>query len=136
MSKPENQGKRWTSEDESKVATLKGEGRSVTEIAKELKRSNYSIQCKLADEGVRMLGDNKSMEDVVKFTGLSKEFIEQKMETAKNKKDNTSISVESKECGKVRTRDTRNTRHQELMEMLGEIRDLLKKEMTLIKSSP
>ena len=80
-----NIGKRWTVIDDSEVVRLKADDKSIYYISQYLNRSYESIQCKLADEAVRLLHNGKSMNEVVNFTSLPKAYIDRRLALSKNK---------------------------------------------------
>ena len=67
----ENMGKRWDDKELMNLLILIRKSTDIAEIAKQHKRTNGAIVCKLKEMAVKYVSDGFSLEQVQKFTGLT-----------------------------------------------------------------
>ena len=133
--KADNQGKRWSKEDIAKIETMLEEESSHDDIAKELKRTTNSIQPHICALASKMLDDNKDMDEVTEFTGLSKEVIEKYIK-AKQKKETKKVEAKKENAKKSKKTNSKESEsdsesefdewEKQVISLLTEIRDSLK----------
>ena len=126
-SKPDNQGKRWSKEDITKISSMLENESTQEDIATELKRTTYSIQCQICIIASKMLDDKKPMDKVVDFTGLTQETIEKYIKSKDKKKE------KEKSKKKKKKTDTSDSDSEDMdpadikiISLLTEIRNLLR----------
>jgi hypothetical protein len=82
---PERMGQAWLHDEEHKLLTSIREKKSIEEIAQEHKRTYSAIKCKLRSFAFDYYCDNKSIEQIQKYTGLSEQEIKDAIERRQKK---------------------------------------------------
>jgi hypothetical protein len=82
---PERMGLAWQHNEEIKLLTSVREKKSIEQIAEDHKRTTSAIKCKLRAFAFDYYCENKTIEQIQKYTGLSEEEIKEAIARRKNK---------------------------------------------------
>ncbi len=117
---PERLGEAWTDEEDGRVLELIQQGRSIHEIASELKRTRGSITCRINLLSADMHKKGIGIETIQALTGLRTETIQKNVQN-ENEKD-----IEKKR----KKQEMANVPLADIMEIkiaLLEIRDIMRR---------
>lgn len=131
---PERVGKKWEPEEEMYVLKRISQGANYTTIASECQRTIGGISSHLREIACRFIKDGKSMEEVVRITGLLETEITDSI-AIRERSEKLKLEKQSRpkeEIPKLKQTflpfpvEPQNTSNPEFMTILVEIRDLLK----------
>ena len=119
---PARKGLTWKGEEVVKLLTAVRNKKTIPEIALEHQRTEGSITYKLRDlAGDYYFNDNRPIEEIQKFTGLSKDVILEAIKQQEYRKKNKEIKTISVSKQFEKIEETKKNENAEIMAMLKDI---------------
>lgn len=132
MSQPARRGKAWNEEEEFQLLQAIRRKETHATIAERHQRTEVAIRCHLEQMACQYhFNESRPIEDIMKFTGLTKESIEEaikKWQEVRNRKEQRQQNYKKPVVSIVQRTETP-------IEILREIRDMMKELLELLRTN-
>jgi hypothetical protein len=136
MNRPVNHNKYWSTDEEALLLKYGKAKRAIADIAAEFKRTEGAIRAHQELLAVRMVNQGKTNEEVANATGLTVCTVELALINAQARKTQAQNDLKSGSYDPKAYNDALLASNKEIRDLLVEIRDLLKLQLSPVERKP